>query len=166
METCQTATSSCSGGESVTVTLRSLTHPQQLLVLLLQLAFQVPHPLLYAPVTLLRLQMEQRQDNRGHGDLRVSQPDKIKAVATTQAKASNPKLKDGDLLSEAELEGQRLETRSDGKGKMENKATEGRNDRRRELLQRSQVGAPARRAMQLSRSGGEARADTQSHKHH
>lgn len=35
-----------------------VTHPQQLLVLLLQLAFQVPHPLLDAPVTLLRLRMD------------------------------------------------------------------------------------------------------------
>lgn len=31
------------------------THPEQLLVLLLQLALQVPHPLLDAAVTLLRL---------------------------------------------------------------------------------------------------------------
>jgi len=39
--------------------LSSLTHPQQLLVLLLQLALQVPHSLLNAPVTLFRLQMEE-----------------------------------------------------------------------------------------------------------
>lgn len=40
----------------------AVTHPQQLLVLLLQLAFQVPHSLLNAPVTLFRLQLDHRID--------------------------------------------------------------------------------------------------------
>lgn len=43
----------------------AVTHPQQLLVLLLQLAFQVPHPLLDAPVTLLRLHADHSIDETG-----------------------------------------------------------------------------------------------------
>lgn len=43
----------------------TVTHPQQLLVLLLQLALQVPHPLLYAPVTLLRLHTDHSRGETG-----------------------------------------------------------------------------------------------------
>lgn len=45
----------------------AVTHPQQLLVLLLQLAFQVPHSLLDAPVALLRLQMDRSADGTQSG---------------------------------------------------------------------------------------------------
>lgn len=47
----------------------TVTHPQQLLVLLLQLAFQVPHSLLNAPVTLFRLQMDHSIDRTKEGTM-------------------------------------------------------------------------------------------------
>lgn len=82
----------------------AVTHPEQLLVLLLQLAFQVPHPLLDAPVTLLRLHGRDTGQKRGRGGrgtvICFRQPDcqqrgtkKKRKKATAQAKASIPNSK-------------------------------------------------------------------------
>lgn len=91
---------------------------------------------------------------------------KKKAVATTQAKASIPKTQRWMsivfflfffLSLKHDCRESWLKQR---RKKME--ATKGQNERGGELLQRCQVWAPARRAMQLSRGGRTARAESQS----
>lgn len=91
----------------------ALTHPQQLLVLLLQLAFQVPHSLLDAPVTLFRLRTD-RSVNRMKGQ--ASQKKKKKSNSTRQS--SYPKLKpivrkqnlERELTEKEEWQGDRWRT--------------------------------------------------------
>lgn len=115
----------------------AVTHPQQLLVLLLQLAFQVPHPLLDAPVALLRLRTDHSIDGTGGGGWwggRESADDRFQPQ-TGQKQTSggdhtsqslDPKLKDGGLIARKHVCGQswseqrvrkrRRKRRRDGEG--------------------------------------------------
>lgn len=107
---------------------------------------------------------QQRQDKRGHNDPRVWQPERGDKEKQWRRHKPKPLPQTQRWISiglkhnwrESCLK-QRVTRR-----KMENEATKGQNDRRRELLQHCQVWAPAIRAMQLSCGGRTARADSQS----